>query len=237
MKDQIDILVKIQKIETEKMRMQSILDGIPHRLEKIKSSMNEFEQQISKEAESLDSVKKKYRSLEMDLKATTESLKKNKEKLLTVKTNKEYQAQLKAIEDIEAKSSQLEDELLEYLEKIEALDQAIKKRKIESAVLYKTIQDETQQIKKEEKEATERLSELKMEEEEITKVMAPDILQKLKRVKQQVKGAAIASVTDAICDGCKMKIPPQLYNELHKLDSIQFCPHCQRIIYWASNSG
>jgi predicted nucleic acid-binding Zn-ribbon protein len=34
-----------------------------------------------------------------------------------------------------------------------------------------------------------------------------------------------------------MNIPPQMYNELHRFDSLKNCPHCQRIIYWLNQNG
>ena len=34
----------------------------------------------------------------------------------------------------------------------------------------------------------------------------------------QVKGAAVAAVEDAVCQGCNLNIPPQLYNELQRFD-------------------
>ncbi|RLB78229.1 MAG: hypothetical protein DRH24_14815, partial [Deltaproteobacteria bacterium] len=38
-------------------------------------------------------------------------------------------------------------------------------------------------------------------------------------------------VKDALCHGCNVNLPPQLYNELFLGDSLKFCPNCQRIIY------
>ncbi|HFB84009.1 MAG TPA: hypothetical protein ENJ72_04385, partial [Thermodesulfatator sp.] len=39
------------------------------------------------------------------------------------------------------------------------------------------------------------------------------------------------AVNDAICEGCHMNIPPQLYNELMRDNRLMECPLCQRIIY------
>jgi hypothetical protein len=57
-------------------------------------------------------------------------------------------------------------------------------------------------------------------------------MQKFNTVKGLTRGTGIAPVLDSICLGCNMNIPPQMYNELQRFDSIKFCPHCQRIIYW-----
>jgi hypothetical protein len=42
----------------------------------------------------------------------------------------------------------------------------------------------------------------------------------------------IIAVIDAVCQGCHMNIPPQMYNELQRGDNLTKCPMCQRLIYW-----
>ena len=37
---------------------------------------------------------------------------------------------------------------------------------------------------------------------------------------------------NGICQGCRMRVPPQLYNELQKHHEIRMCPNCHRIIFW-----
>jgi predicted nucleic acid-binding Zn-ribbon protein len=48
---------------------------------------------------------------------------------------------------------------------------------------------------------------------------------------QNPVGLAVVPVKDAVCHGCNVNLPPQLYNELFRCDSLRFCPNCQRIIY------
>jgi hypothetical protein len=48
---------------------------------------------------------------------------------------------------------------------------------------------------------------------------------------------AVAPVQQAICMGCHMNIPAQLFNELQRFDELRFCPHCHRIIYWKAKEN
>ena len=48
----------------------------------------------------------------------------------------------------------------------------------------------------------------------------------------QSNAIGIVAVADAVCQGCNMNIPPQMYNELQRGDSLKKCPNCDRIIYW-----
>ena len=45
------------------------------------------------------------------------------------------------------------------------------------------------------------------------------------------RGIAVVPVREGICQGCHMKVPPQLNNILARFDSIESCPNCQRLIY------
>ncbi len=76
---------------------------------------NKMQEQRSK----LDLANKAHRDKEDALKKGLEGLKKTKERLLEVKTNKEYQAMLKEIENINEKNSHIEDEIIRLLEEID----------------------------------------------------------------------------------------------------------------------
>ena len=56
-----------------------------------------------------------------------------------------------------------------------------------------------------------------------------------KRVKKSNKGVGVISVWKAVCNGCHMNIPPQLYNELQKTKELLSCPNCNRIMYFQNH--
>jgi predicted nucleic acid-binding Zn-ribbon protein len=46
-------------------------------------------------------------------------------------------------------------------------------------------------------------------------------------------GLAVVEVRGGICQGCRMRVPPQLFNEIQRnLDRVFVCPSCQRILYF-----
>jgi hypothetical protein len=45
-------------------------------------------------------------------------------------------------------------------------------------------------------------------------------------------GVAVTMAKGGTCQGCRMRLPPQLYNEIQKHLQIHFCPNCQRILYY-----
>ena len=70
--------------------------------------------------------------------------------------------------------------------------------------------------------------------EKVSAEIEPELMKTYITIREN-RGTAVAGVNDAVCQGCHLNIPPQMYNELQRCDSLKFCPHCQRIIYWMTS--
>ena len=62
--------------------------------------------------------------------------------------------------------------------------------------------------------------------------LRPDFLKKYSTIRMR-RGLAIVAVRDGTCRGCNVRIPPQLYNIIQRGASLEICPNCNRMIYWA----
>ena len=128
MKEKIRVLVKLQHLDIESARIASILGDVAQKIENLDSDLNGIEQTIKNQESIANELKKQYREHESDVKVNLGRNQKNQEKLRAVKTNKEYQALLKEIEDIKAKNSLIEDNMLECLDRMDEIDKIIEKK-------------------------------------------------------------------------------------------------------------
>jgi predicted nucleic acid-binding Zn-ribbon protein len=153
-----------------------------------------------------------------------------------VKTNKEYQSSLKEIENLEKMNSKIEDEMIEFLDRIEGAEKKIAEAKTEYSELMDQADAEKAAIKDEADSGKQRLSLLYKSRDDISKRIEAKLLKQFNQTKvKQINRIAMVAARDAVCQGCNMNIPPQLYNELHRFDRLLNCPHCQRIIYLYDN--
>jgi len=231
-KNEIDILVELQEIEIKTEIIKSEISKVSGKLDKVDSELKSFESEMAEEEKIINDSKQKYRSCETDVQVNNEKAQKSTEKLKLVKTNKEYQSSLKEIDEIKAISSKIEDEMLHYLEQIEIAEKNISKQKENYSVLAEKLKQEKDIIIKETEQGRKEISQLENEWKTISQKIDLKLLNKFSIVKEMVSGRAVAEVKDAVCLGCNMQIPPQTYNELQRTDRLEFCPHCQRIIYW-----
>jgi predicted nucleic acid-binding Zn-ribbon protein len=232
MKEQIKVLVKLQHLDTESARITSALNEVTKKLENIDSGLNEIEQTIKNQESIADELKKQYRDYESDAKVNLARNKKNQEKLRAVKTNKEYQSLLKEIEDVKTKTSSIEDKMLECLDRMDEIEKIIATKKNEHSQLSEQIKIEKETIEQEAGIDKKKLNEIHINRDQVSELLDAELFNKYEKIKGQHQGGlAVVPVKDAVCHGCNVNLPPQLYNELFRYDSLKFCPNCQRIIY------
>ena len=230
-KEQIDILVKLQKIELESNYINIQLGELPSRLTKIDDELRAAQEAIAEKENRLAELKKKYRAYESDAEMNLSRIKKSKEKLASVKTNKEYQSSLKEIEDLEIINSKIEDDMIDCLETMDGTESEIDSKKKECSQLLDRVKAEKDLLQRESDQAKESLACLDADRSSLTQTIEPALLKKYNMVKDLVGNVAITAVKNAVCQGCNVNIPPQLYNELQRFETLMYCPHCQRIIY------
>ena len=72
MREQIEVLVKLQQIETETVQIKSALNDVSKRLENLDSGVKIFEQTIEEQEHIINDLKKQYRDYESNIQLNLE---------------------------------------------------------------------------------------------------------------------------------------------------------------------
>jgi len=231
-KSQINTLIELQNIDLEKTRIQSFLKSIPTRINQLEAQLNEFERSIIEKESIISEVKKEYRALESDVQMNQDRIRKSNERLISVKTNKEYNAILKEIEDLNRKNFGVEDEMLKKLDFLDEEEKTVSEGRSELEKMKSQAIEEKESLNKEEEKKKKKLDSLLSSWKEISSKVDPEVMKKFNIVRVQTNGDAVTAVINSVCQGCNMNIPPQMYNELQRCNSLELCPWCHRIVYW-----
>jgi hypothetical protein len=232
MKEQIKRLVKLQTIKTQINKLNCRLANVQNRIKELDNRVESYEEGIEKDSTALEIKQKEYREFEGEIQVCQSMIQKSQEKMKVVKTNREYRSMLKEIDDLKQKIVSYEESMLTNLEQIDALEKTIDDRKNQFVEIGEEIKTEKEKVQSDASEDNDRLCALQQDWTCGCEEIKPDILQKFVKVSKKVLGPAIVPVQNAVCEGCHMNIPPQTYNEIQRCDSLRFCPHCQRIVYW-----
>jgi uncharacterized protein len=229
---QIETLNKLQTVDDNLYHLRRELSQVDANLADLEAKLADSQTELTGLNEELEDARKTYRQGELDIKTNQETIAKSDAKLRQVKTNKEYQATLREIDELKRKNSALEDDLLGLLDKIEGAEKDLSEREQRAHQRKNEIMAEQKTVQEEAAEKKRQLTTLEAERDDITKTLPKAIMAQVEDVKSHVGRPIVASVSASICSGCNMNIPAQLYNELQRFDSIKRCPLCQRIIYW-----
>jgi predicted nucleic acid-binding Zn-ribbon protein len=229
----LDLLIKLQGVDQRISKSYEFRKTLPQKIKSLESKLIEYQKECSSEKEKLELLNKERRKKEVELDDDTLKLNKFKSQADLVKTNKEYKALLKEIEEAEILCNQKEEEILYQMEdqdtirkKLEKMEKTLTEIKEEIEVEKKTLEEELYNIENSLKDDI-KLKELLLEE------IDDKILDHYKVLIEKKDGLAVVPARNELCCGCFMNIPPQLFNDLKKRsDEFNFCPHCHRILYW-----
>lgn len=235
MKEQLKLLIELQEAELALRRIDEKKKEWPEKLAALSAEIEKADAKVGEHRTRYEELIKRHRDKEDKLKKESDYLKRTRDRLYEVKTNKEYQAVLKEIEVTEGKCSEFESEIINLLDEIENVGMALKKEEENQRSQRILCQEEQKKIENELAKLEEVVVFWQSKNDVLRQKIAPDVIKKYETIKQANAGIAVVSVWKAVCGGCHMNIPPQLYNELQKTLEFNYCPNCRRIIYYDQN--
>ncbi len=230
---QLETLLSLQQIEIQKTEVQKSLDAVAKKIADLDQELKISSKSIEQERQTFVALQARYKDAEEQVRVNTVLIEKTEEKRRAVKTNREYQSLLKEEEQLRARKSQIEDEMLECMSETETLGQKISAQEEEHRQLEDQVTSDKQTVTQNASESETRFSDLSRKVKAMEADLVPELLKAYSKVKRMCPDSkALAPVRNSICMGCHMNIPPQMYNELQRYDSLKLCPFCNRILYW-----
>jgi predicted nucleic acid-binding Zn-ribbon protein len=230
MRHDLHVLISVAKIDASLSRCRAELETIPEKKTAIAGSLDGIEKTQKAREERFAGMKKDRRSLEAKLEDDTELIKKFKNQLREVKTNKEYSSLLKEIAVVEKDIDTTEEKLLVLMEDLDEQEKDL------SAVSHRAV-EERERLQKELLDLDARERELQKEADTL-QGQKPGFLAELDaqvkkryaRLLSKLGDVAVCNVVDEICQGCFSRLPPQTANEVKLNDRLITCASCGRIL-------
>jgi predicted nucleic acid-binding Zn-ribbon protein len=228
-------LIGLQNRDTRIKEVRKKKAEGPARIEALEADLIRMESEAEAEAKQLEASMLQRKLIEQEIDEIEEKIEKSKVKLANIKSNKEYQAALKEIEDREAQKSAREDRVLEIMEEAEGLEKRAAEKKAQREAQRQAFEEEREKILQEVKALDRQLEGLEGEKSRLCEAIDQELLKKYNFIMKHKEGIAVSPVVQGVCQICHMGIPPQKFNELKRGDALMNCPHCSRIIYWGED--
>jgi len=230
--EQIEQLVVLQKVDSEMITLERILEDAPKQLRNLQEKQAYLKQQQAVIQEKVDVLMEQKTRLEGEIENDSQKVKKSKNKLMMVENTKEYHAMMREMDTMEKMNRNREEEranLLADLSDLEGRKDALQ-NDINELVATITAQQSTLDQELADKRA--RIQILDKDKKKASEAVPAPILTRYNFIRSRIPNPVIVPVSEGVCKGCHVVIPPQAFIDLQKGEQILSCPNCLRIIFW-----
>lgn len=232
MREEITRLMDLQVIDRQLQELELALTSIAGRVEEIRDETHKNQAELDRLTEHDKTISAARKTAERELAEGEVRIRNKRMRLTLVRNDKELQALTHEIESLKETNQRLESEVLTSMEgadvrtaRIKELNEAIAKGRVELIAAEKEIAAQVEEFKGE-------IAKHRKAREKVAENIEPNLLARYQMIFSRRGGVAVTMAKGGTCQGCRMRLPPQLYNEIQKHLQIHFCPNCQRILYY-----
>ena len=184
MRNDLELLLKLQVIDYDLGELERSKDYLPDMMENLNREIADANEKLSAAAKQLEEARILHGSLELELKSTEAELQKYQQQMMSIKTNKEYDALVAEIDNLKEQISDRETRLLETMELIDNLEKEVIALKEKEAQVVENNQKQLQILQEKIDSVGEKVSSKKLSREEVVGTISKPTLSIYERVKR-----------------------------------------------------
>ena len=231
--EQIRALEKLAQIDADLKELTDQLTQERSTLDGLKSGIAKLDERLATDRTALAAMDKTRGELIQDVRNMNQQLEHSREKLGRSRTEREANAAQRELEELRKLVRDREEEIGKLTADADAARQQIETTEAE----HKKLADE---LGAREGDINSKLGEVdglaqakKAERDAAAKQLPAQLYRRYDMIRSK-RGTAIAKTSDGTCQACHMALPPQLFHRLRREPTLDQCPSCNRIIYFAA---
>ena len=230
MREQLVLLLQLQQSDVKVRELATAATQLPARLDPLRRDLAKLQGMLDGERSKLNETNTWRKAQQELIDREREALRLAQNKFQASKNTKEFNAssrevenKRKAISDREVELKKVNEAAAQSTTQLEARDKDVEALRTELANSEAAMADQLDSLKAQLAEATATRDAARAQVEAQWLKIYDTLAAK--------RGYAVAPVIKAVCQGCHMALPPQLSNVLARMESIETCPRCGRLIY------
>jgi len=230
--DKLKALVKLAEIDASARHIEELLEGIPVELEERRQAVQSLETLVGGQKQQMDEATALLEAQVDDLKMRSDMLARSKAKSAKARNMREAEAAereldavRRSIRDGESEKERLEGVIAKARETLDEPLAELEKQKAELTEAESGVEERLAELRKERDEITAG-------REEFVSQIPKRFYRTYERIRPQIH-PAVVEAKDGVCMGCRMRIAPQLFNQLIRGDDFYRCQQCNRFLYHA----
>jgi uncharacterized protein len=229
-REQLVFLLQLQQSDHKVRELETAANQLPAKLEPLRRDLAKLQAMLDAENAKLAEANTWRKQQQELIDREREALKIAQNKLQASKNSKEYGAASREVENKRKAISDRENEIKKMSEASTTSTAQLESRN-------KDVEGLRSELAASEAAQAAQLAQLKadLEAARAARDAARSSVEKqwlkIYDTVSQKRGYGVAPVIKGVCQGCHMALPPQLNNILARMESIETCPRCARLVY------
>jgi predicted nucleic acid-binding Zn-ribbon protein len=228
----LEMLLKLQVIDYDLGELERSKEYIPDMMENLNREIEETRAGFSRTEKELTESKLSLNNLELETKTKQGQLEKLKGQMMSIKTNKEYDALISQIDSTKEFISERETQILELIEKVENLESSIDDLKRKSEEVKNQNEKQLAILQQKMDSVGSKISDKEAERNNIREKVSRRTMSVYERVRKNRGGDVVVTVKKRACGACYKALPPHRIQEIKRSDQIITCDNCGRMLIW-----
>ena len=223
-------LLKLQACDVKVRELETAAKQLPAKLDPLRRDLAKLQGMLDGERAKLAETETWRKAQQEMIDRDRDALKNAQSKLQASKNTKEFSAasrevenKRKAIQDRESELKKVVEAASTSTQQLQSRDADVQKLRDELAQSEAGMADQVQAL-------DAQLAQARTTRDEARTGVEKHWLKTYDTLSAK-RGYAVAPVLKGVCQGCHMALPPQLNNILARMESIETCPRCARLVY------
>ena len=232
MPSQIELLVQLQQVDqTLRANTQAVESG-EGRVAELDDAYRAKAAATDEARTAATGLSARQRDLEGRLSAAEEKMKDRRMRITRIRNDKELGLAKREVDILKDEITGLEAELQQVYEQVEAATTGLAALEGELKSLAEAREAEAVALKDTIARLGADIERDRGRRQSLIDTVDQALRQRYEMILARRGGLAVVPVRDGTCQGCRMRVPPQLYNQIQRNDQVILCPSCQRMLHW-----
>ncbi|MFH1687572.1 MAG: C4-type zinc ribbon domain-containing protein [bacterium] len=237
MANDLELLLQLQVIDYDLGELERSKEYLPDMMHNLKREIETAKKSYEEARQELEEGKLKLKGFELELATKEGELQRYQQKMMSIKTNKEYDALVAEIDAVKETISNAESVALEVIERVQKLETEIVDLEKKATEIEAKNGQQLQVLQKKIDSIGDKVHGKEEERTSVSSQIPRRTLSTYERVRKGKGGTAVVVVKKRACGSCYKALTPQKVQEIKRGDRIYTCENCGSLLFWKDDQS